>query len=424
MKKKTLILLSCFIVIIQLTFGIPLIANTAPEKLNTVLVNDIVKTSFQHWKELEHGKSFPILAEWLELNFSIVSEDGTILMYSDSAAPASLNEAIENRDTIVDIGDTAHPVGKLLIRNPYPEQSKSRGQIILIILLIGLAAESALIYLYMHHLERFILKPFGKLQDFAVHVAEGDLDFPLEMDRENVFGAFTESFDLMREQLKAARENERKANQSKKELVAQLSHDIKTPVASIQAVSELMLVSAKEDKEISRLCVIQEKTGQIDFLISDLFHATLEELQELKVIPIQQSSLILTEMLREADYQNKADIPAVLECILIFDRLRLKQVFDNIFSNSYKYADTPIQVSFRYDEDCLFINILDFGQGVSDEECALLFEKYYRGKNAEGKNGAGLGLFISHYILQQMGGQIFCTNTADGFEVTVSLKLA
>ena len=89
-----------------------------------------------------------------------------------------------------------------------------------------------------------VFKPFKKLQSFAVNVARGNLDIPLKMDKNNPFGAFTESFDIMREELAAARQSEYAANRSKKELVASLSHDIKTPVASIKAVSELMLMRA------------------------------------------------------------------------------------------------------------------------------------------------------------------------------------
>ena len=72
------------------------------------------------------------------------------------------------------------------------------------------------------------------------------------MDRENVFGAFTESFDLMRHELRRARERERRASQSKKELVAKLSHDIKTPIASIRAVAEVMAVTPPLLISISR----------------------------------------------------------------------------------------------------------------------------------------------------------------------------
>ncbi len=138
-----------------------------------------------------------------------------------------------------------------------------------------IAATSILLYLYC---EKRILSPFRKLQSFAWHIAAGNLDVPLEMDRNNLFGAFTESFDLMREELHNSREKEREADRSKKELVASLSHDIKTPVASIKSATELMLFTAENDEYKEQLQGINAKAEQIDSLITNMFHATLEEL--------------------------------------------------------------------------------------------------------------------------------------------------
>ena len=92
-----------------------------------------------------------------------------------------------------------------------------------------------------------LVKPFRKLEGFAERIAGGNLDIPLEMDRQNLFGAFTESFDLMRAELKKARLAEAEANAGKKELVAKLSHDIKTPVASIKAASEVGFALAESE---------------------------------------------------------------------------------------------------------------------------------------------------------------------------------
>lgn len=87
-----------------------------------------------------------------------------------------------------------------------------------------------LLILYLNY-----IKPFRELQEFTTQIAKGNLELPLPIRRNNFFGAFTESFDLMREELKQARESEYQANISKKELIAELSHDIKTPVATIKA---------------------------------------------------------------------------------------------------------------------------------------------------------------------------------------------
>ncbi|MCL2109854.1 MAG: HAMP domain-containing histidine kinase [Oscillospiraceae bacterium] len=283
------------------------------------------------------------------------------------------------------------------------------------------ALAGALLFVYC---EKSVLKPFRKLQSFARRIAAGNLDIPLEMDKSNLFGAFTESFDLMRVELKQARENERAADRSKKELVASLSHDIKTPVASIKAVTELMLVTAKLDKEIQQLEIINAKAEQVNSLITNMFHATLEELQALSVTLAEVPSTAISGLIKSADYERKVRLFRVPNCLVNADLMRLQQVFDNIIGNSYKYANTEITVTAKFDENHLVIEVSDFGAGVAEDELPLILNKFYRGKNTETKSGYGLGLHISKYLLEQMDGDLQCENSANGFTVKLYLKLA
>jgi len=258
----------------------------------------------------------------------------------------------------------------------------------------------------------------------AVNVARGNFDVPLTMTKNNYFGAFTESFDLLREELGCARQREYESNRSKKELVATLSHDIKTPIASIKAVSELMLMQAKDDKVIKQVNTIYSKAEQIDLLVTDMFHATLEELQQLKLTVTEESSAVLVDMIENVNYDHKIVYDPIPQCIILTDSLRMQQVIDNIISNSYKYAGTMVKIKSQVNRDCLELYIHDFGTGISEEELPLLFNKYYRGRNIEGKNGSGLGLYISKYFMENMYGQISCYNREDGFTVVLKIKLA
>ena len=276
------------------------------------------------------------------------------------------------------------------------------------------------------YINRTILKPFQRLQGFAKNVASGNLEIPLEMDRSGSFGAFTESFDIMREELKKARENERAADRSKKELVASLSHDIKTPVASIKATVELMQVTAESDKEITQLNQIDLKAEQINTLITDMFHATLHELDELSVAPVEIHSTVLPDIIKSADYKNRLAPFKIPDCIIIADPVRLQQIFDNIIGNSYKYADTEMYITSFIDNQYLVVEIVDFGSGVPEDELPLLAQKFYRGKNAIDKGGYGLGLYISSYMISKMSGEMAYKNsdTDAGFIVTLRLRLA
>jgi len=288
---------------------------------------------------------------------------------------------------------------------------------------LGLVAVSGIgFYLYC---EYGVLRPFRELNRFTRNIAAGDLDFPLPMDRHGAFGVFMESFDIMREELKKARENERAAERSKKELVAQLSHDIKTPVASIKATAELMLISAN-DANKTRLQMINAKADQINTLITDMFHATLEELQQLTVTVAEINSFDIANCVKTADYKGRVKPFAVPDCIVMADKTRLQQIFDNIIGNCYKYSDADSDIELRayFDNNMLIVEIADFGCGVEPDELPLITNKYYRGKNAVEQSGYGLGLYISKYFSEQMGGGLICENNENGFTVKVILKLA
>ena len=96
----------------------------------------------------------------------------------------------------------------------------------------------------------------------------------------------------------------------------------------------------------------------------------------------------------------------------------------NIIGNSYKYADTEIDVSYGYREHYLEMKIRDYGKGVEEEELPLLTNKFYRGKaQASDKEGSGLGLYISAELMKKMQGQLILSNE-NGFAVTLLLPLA
>ena len=106
------------------------------------------------------------------------------------------------------------------------------------------------------------------------------------------------------------------------------------------------------------------------------------------------------------------------------DKIRVNQVVSNIIYNSYKYAGTDIFVKSSIDDDTLTISITDKGGGVSKEELPLITEKYKRGTNAVGMQGAGLGLYISKELMENMQGSLDVANVDGGFRVSLGFKLA
>jgi len=272
----------------------------------------------------------------------------------------------------------------------------------------------------------FYIRPFNKLSDFAASVSKGNLNVPLNMDRHNYFGAFTESFDRMREELKLSAEREAAANRSKQELVAEISHDIKTPVATIKATCEVMEIKYKEDDIREKVSVIKSKATSVEHLIDNMFRATLDDLDELKVTPREESSLIIEDMLAGLRFygtvEQKGSVP---ECLILVDKLRLEQVIDNIAGNSFKYAGTTLEVEYKSDPDNIHVILSDRGPGVPEKELAMLTTKFYRGSEAagSGKDGSGLGLYLASRFMEKMGGGLDLKNReGGGFTTEIVIK--
>lgn len=344
----------------------------------------------------------------------------TIIELDDENYMTNLYRAIGQQDAVFDYMKGNVLLGKII----FPHMESKFGQLKATIMrtLIGcLVGVLAVVDVFCLSLYVKILSPFHRLKEFAGNVALGNLDAPLHMDKGNYFGAFTESFDIMREELKAAREGEYQANLSKKELVASLSHDIKTPVATIKAICEILEIKLRDNENIGKIQIIGQKVDVIEHLVNNLFHATLEEMQSLKVTPGEESSMILLEMLEEMNHYGRISFVNELPgCLLYCDKLRLHQVIENIISNSYKYADTDIEVRFEEKERSIQVEIRDFGQALEDVDLLLVCEKYYRGGNAAKKNGAGLGLYLAKTFMERMCGEMTCTKD-HGFVVTLEI---
>lgn len=357
------------------------------------------------------------------LDYAVIDGGGNVLYKTREGLSENVNAAVSHRDTILDIGEDGGVSEKIIIYNDANDLKNDKSTLVLFFGILT-AVQLIVCSAYILYLEYRVIKPFRKMKDFAERVAGGDLDVPLQMDRANIFGAFTESFDIMRSELKKARLAEAEANRSKKELVAKLSHDIRTPVASIKAVSELGAAVSEDEKTRQSFGQIISKADHINTLVGNLFSATLEELQQLTVSPAPLNSTELAAMLETSDYFRKARIPDIPECVIFADKLRLQQVFDNIFANSYKYANTEIDVRSFLKDGKLIVEIEDHGGGVGAEELPLLKEKFKRGGNSNGIDGAGLGLYISDRFMTEMNGELVLENGQYGLKNTIIISLA
>ncbi len=417
MKKRIFFGSMLFLFLVELAVLLLFALPEEEKPQDTVAVNEAVQTVQRDWDSFgEHENR-------TSLDYVVLDLQGNVLYRTREGLSESMNAAVSHKDTILDMEVDGALAGKLIIYNNDAILFQSEKQTVLLVVIVTMVLQCCICGGYFFYLRRTVIKPFEKMKRFAERVAGGNLDIPLHMDRQNLFGAFTESFDLMRSELKKARLAEARANSDKKELVAKLSHDIKTPVASIKAASEVGAALSPDKKIRENYGQIIRKADQINTLVTNLFSATLEELQELSVTPSDMKSGELRELLANADYLHRAEMPPVPDCLLFADRLRLQQVFDNLFANSYKYADTGIEAAVWIEEKYLAVSIEDFGGGVRESELPLLKEKFKRGSNTKGAEGAGLGLYISDYCMKKMQGRLDVENGPAGLKVTVRIAL-
>ena len=242
-----------------------------------------------------------------QLDYVILDNDGKLIYKTRDGLSESVNEAIKTRGLILDITVDGEVKGKMIFDYNLGYQIDAfKENTIIVFVLIGVLQLAIMISWYIY-LKRSMITPFKKLSDFAARVAEGNLDLPLQMDKGHVFGAFTESFDLMRSELKKARIAEKKASDEKKEVIAKLSHDIKTPVASIKSTSEVGMAVTKEERAKEMFAVIDAKTDQIKSLVDNLFTSSVQDITDIEVNPGNQPSDVISTIIKNADYLKRAD---------------------------------------------------------------------------------------------------------------------
>lgn len=339
-----------------------------------------------------------------------------IILTSDDDYESVNNEYIKRGRSVFDYSQNGQILGKIAYdaRGDEHRQQISYQKTTVLMIFLGAYAAGIILLTIVWY---FYIRPFNKLKVFANNVSKGNLDMPLNMTKHNYFGAFTESFDRMREELKLSAEREAAANRSKQELVAELSHDIKTPVATIKATCEVMELKHKDPDVQEKVAVIKSKADSVEHLIDNMFKATLEDLDELKVNPREENSAIIGTMLDDLRFYGevvrKNELP---QCLIIVDKLRLEQVIDNIAGNSFKYAGTPLEISFASDAHNVHVFFSDRGPGVPGNEIAMLTSKFFRGSAAQdsSKDGSGLGLYLASRFMEKMDGGLEIRNREGG----------
>lgn len=278
---------------------------------------------------------------------------------------------------------------------------------------------------YFLYLFFFVVMPLKKAEEVSFRISSGDYSLPVMADKNNVFGAFTQSFDIMQISLAEAKQNEILAIEARKDFVSAIGHDLKLPLTSISTMAQLLNSKYQNDPYLSeKLQIIEDKTFQIKALLDTMLKSEHEDATHLTVEPLEISSSALLPLLKNSVSNVGINIDAIPACTIKADMNRLEQIINNIVGNSEKYAGTDINVRFIAEDRYLIIRIEDYGEGVPTNEIYKIWEKGFRGRDAIGFElpGEGLGLYNVKTLLLKMQGFPWAENTKTGFAISIYLR--
>lgn len=286
---------------------------------------------------------------------------------------------------------------------------------------------------------RRIESPLNLLGKGVAEVEKGNLDYRLKYPLEDEFTPICEAFNEMVIKLQECNEKISHDEESRKELFAGISHDIRSPLTSVKACVDGLIegVAQDEKKREQYLMTIRRRTDDIDRLVSQLF--MLSKL-ELKDFPLNLTSLDIGEMLTQyvldnkQEYGNKGLVLNLVSTQSVKTQIDIEQflrILGNIVGNSLKYKSKEIGNVYIVQRKALgkvHILIEDDGNGVSEEYLDKLFDVFYRTDKARKnpESGSGLGLAITAKIVERMGGQItaFCSEHGGlGIEIVLREEL-
>lgn len=277
--------------------------------------------------------------------------------------------------------------------------------------------------LIIANITRKMLRPIGKITEATKKVASGDFTVHLETDRKDEIGELTHNFNKMVKELNSI-------ECLQKDFINNISHEIKTPITSIQGFAKLLEagdLSPEERKEYSG--IIKEETDRLLYLSTNILKiAKLENQERLTnteevcvAEQIRRTISVLEPKWKEKNIKFNVNLK---EDKIYGEKELLLQVWMNLIENAIKYSrpDQQIDIKMENLENNLIIKIKDYGKGMNKEECKKIFDRFYQVDKMHSEGGAGLGLTIVKRIIELSKGKIEVESTIDkGTTFTITL---
>lgn len=272
---------------------------------------------------------------------------------------------------------------------------------------------------------RSIAVPLVKLKKATQNIKEGNLDFVLDVEGNDEFSELCQDFEEMRRRLKESTEEKNLIEKENKELISNISHDLKTPITAVKGYIEGIMdgVADTSEKMDRYVRTIYNKTNEMDHLINELtFYSKIDtnripytfsklNVEDYFADCAEEVGLELETRGIELVYANYVE----KDVMVIADGEQIRRVIHNIISNAIKYMDKPkgiIQIRIKDVGDFIQIELEDNGKGIGPKDLPYIFDRFYRtdvSRNSS-KGGNGIGLSIVKKILEDHGGKVWATS--------------
>ena len=272
---------------------------------------------------------------------------------------------------------------------------------------------------------RSIAVPLVKLRKATQNIKEGNLDFVLDVEGKDEFSQLCQDFEEMRKRLKESTEEKILMDKENKELISNISHDLKTPITAVKGYVEGIMdgVADTPEKMDRYVRTIYNKTNEMDHLINELtFYSKIDTNR----IPYTFSKLNVEDYFSDCAEELGLEMETRgIELVyanyvekgvqVIADGEQIRRVIHNIVSNAIKYMEKPkgiIQLRVKDVGDFIQVEIEDNGKGIAAKDLPYIFDRFYRtdvSRNSS-KGGSGIGLSIVKKIMEDHGGKVWATS--------------
>lgn len=345
-----------------------------------------------------------------------------LLLFSASLYGFSQTQAKHVQESSSQISDSGQMVYDISLPQSSSSQVKlmAKDMILTATIILVFTALSVGLWIY-----RSIAVPLVKLKKATKNIKEGNLDFVLEVEGNDEFSQLCQDFEEMRKRLKESTEEKILMDKENKELISNISHDLKTPITAVKGYVEGIMdgVADTPEKMDRYIRTIYNKANDMDRLINELtFYSKIDtnripytfnkiNVREYFDDCVEEVGLDLESKNIELSYFNSVEN----DVLVIADAEQLKRVINNIVGNSIKYMDKPkgyISIRVKDVGDFIQVEIEDNGRGIAAKDLPAIFDRFFRADASRNssKGGSGIGLSIVRKIIEDHGGKIWANS--------------